>query len=209
MIRKLPKDLEEAEGNMLSTCEQALQENLGRRISLDIRFEGLRLLPVAIRLFNQLVKSYSGTFLLFPDAGSTALAKNNYPELTDKIYSFKEIDADKVQAGKDTLYIAISPQQYDYEIYQSLCSKHPGVVLMLNGRLEDSAVGIGSVGRERRVSFISSWRKIYWLEPINRGAIQRSYPTGWELYREETNGYVFVEEFEEKPIPELIMQKLI
>ena len=53
---------------------------------------------------------------------------------------------------------------------------------MLNGRLEDAAVGIGSVARERRKGFVASWQQAYWLQPLEGGALMRCFPDDWRLY---------------------------
>jgi hypothetical protein len=39
-------------------------------------------------------------------------------------------------------------------------------VVTLNGRLEDAAVGIGSVARERRRGFGAQWQAAYELRPF-------------------------------------------
>ena len=44
----------------------------------------------------------------------------------------------------------------DYEEFLNLSSKHNGYILMINGKLEDTAIGIGSIGRDRKKKFISS-----------------------------------------------------
>ena len=60
---------------------------------------------------------------------------------------------------------------------------------MLNGRLEDAAVGIGSVARERRKGFVASWQQAYWLQPLEGGALMRCFPDDWRLYRQDPDGY--------------------
>ena len=60
---------------------------------------------------------------------------------------------------------------------------------MLNGRLEDAAVGIGSVARERRKGFCGIWQQAYWLQPLEGGALLRSYPDDWHLFRQDSDGY--------------------
>ena len=43
--------------------------------TVEFRFEGLRIMPVALRLLAALTPAHPGLRLLFPDAGATALAK--------------------------------------------------------------------------------------------------------------------------------------
>ena len=52
---------------------------------------------------------------------------------------------------------------------------------MVNGKLDDASVGIGSVARERRKAFISKWDNIYWLEPLEKGALMHSHGDNWNL----------------------------
>mgnify|MGYP003327609913 CR=1 FL=1 len=79
---------------------------------------------------------------------------------------------------------------------------------MYNGKLEDTAVGIGSVGRDRRSNFIKSWKTAYYLEPINQGALLFDYDNNWQLFSYSELGYVFVKSFEQKP-DELLINSLI
>ena len=59
----------------------------------------------------------------------------------------------------------------------------------LNGRLEDAAVGIGSVARERRRGFVASWTACYWLQPLDAGALMRIHPDDWRVFRQDPDGY--------------------
>ena len=81
---------------------------------------------------------------------------------------------------------------------------HSGPILMLNGRLEDSAVGIGSIARERRRGFISSWEYAYSLEPLQKGALMMSYPDEWQLFSADKDGYRFSSTFKDRPNSEQI-----
>ena len=73
---------------------------------------------------------------------------------------------------------------------------------MLNGRLEDAAVGIGSVARERRKGFVASWQQAYWLQPLEGGALMRCFPDDWRLYRQDPDGYRQLEVLPERPDPD-------
>jgi hypothetical protein len=71
--------------------------------------------------------------------------------------------------------------------------------VVINGALEDAAVGIGSVARQRRRGFLSQWQAAYSLIPLDGSALRRAFPGSWELYRQDTDGYRLVESFEQKP----------
>ena len=86
----------------------------------------------------------------------------------------------------------------------AICQEHRGSMVMLNGRLEDAAVGIGSVARERRRGFVSSWQQAYWLQPLEGGALMRMFPDDWSLYRLDDDGYRQLASMESRPDPEQI-----
>ena len=209
MSEKLPKDLAEAESQIHSCISQFIKSNPADRISINLKLEGLRLMPLVIRFFNNLKQDNIKSILLWPDAGATALAKRDAPEIADYIKSFKDIKKLNYSEFTDYVFIATSPQHYDYEEFESLCTSNPNKIIMINGKLDDSSVGIGSVARKRRKLFISKWQNIYWLEPIQNGALMHSYPADWSLFRSDSDGYRFVKEFNEKPNDELIFESLI
>ena len=121
-------------------------------------------MPVAIRLKESISEASIKSLLLWPDAGATALAKRDAPELSDNIMSFKDVIKSDNNDYTNHLLVAVSPQHYDYEDFENLCNKSDSRIIMLNGKLEDSDVGIGSVARERRKSFIRKWINIYWCK---------------------------------------------
>jgi hypothetical protein len=100
--------------------------------------------------------------------------------------------------------LAVGPQPSDYDEFEAVCGEHAGPVVMLNGRLEDAAVGIGSVARERRRGFVATWQQAYWLQPLEGGALLRSYPEPWQLFRLDSDGYRRLSSFETRPDPETI-----
>ena len=209
MSKRLPKDLAEAESQIFSCISQFIKSNPADRISINLKLEGLRLMPLVIRFFNNLKDNNIKSILLWPDAGATALAKRDAPEIEDYIKSFKDIKKLNNNEFNEYLFIAISPQHYDYQEFESLCTTYTNRIIMINGKLDDSSVGIGSVARKRRKVFISKWENIYWLEPLHKGALMHSYPEDWSLFRSDSDGYRFVKGFKEKPNEELIFESLI
>lgn len=202
----LPADLRAAEDQALGALQAALAAKADGRWTLEWRFEGLRVLPVALRLLENLSDaSQAGQppaaqpRLLFPDAGATALAQRELPVLAGAIASFR--DQKRLQSDGPThgLLLACAPSQAEYDDFEQLCSQHRGPVVMLNGSLEDAAVGIGSVARQRRRGFLATWQSAYALVPLERAALRRAYPGPWELYREGPDGYAPVGSFENRP----------
>ena len=200
----LPADLRAAEAQALAAVVAALGAEPKGRWTVDWRFEGLRLLPVVLR-FSEALLGSAGPMgdqalkVLFPDAGACALAKRDAPELAPLCADLRghmRVQSDGPSRG---VLLAIGPSQSDYDDFESVCGQHLGAVVVINGALEDAAVGIGSVARQRRRGFLSQWQAAYSLIPLDGSALRRAFPGSWELYRQDTDGYRLVESFEQKP----------
>lgn len=204
----LPADLRAAEGQALAALQAALAARENGRWSLEWRFEGLRLLPLALRLLQALQQpaeaaaapgSAAVARLLFPDAGATALAQREAPELASAIASFRDQKRLQSDGASRGLLLACGPSQAEYDDFEQLCSQHRGGVVMLNGSLEDAAVGIGSVARGRRRGFLAEWQSAYALVPLEGAALRHAFPGAWELYSETPQGYLLAASFEKRP----------
>ena len=197
----LPADLLKAEADLLEAVKAALASGDGSRWGATLRFENLRLLPVALRLADALAATSPDLRVLWPDAGAAALARRDAPELAPAIADFNQWTS---KADPDALLLVVGPQPSDYDAFMALCENHRGAVVMLNGRLEDAAVGIGSVARERRRGFVASWQQAYWLQPLEGGALMRSFPEDWSLFRQDPDGYRWLSASANRPDPETL-----
>jgi hypothetical protein len=199
----LPADLRQAESQALAALLAALPSSERGRWSVDWRFEGLRLLPLALRFCQSLLDAGQSPRLVFPDAGACALAKRDAPDLAGRIADFRSQQRRSAEAGEESggtdLLLAVAPAMPDYEEFEQLCCAHRGPVAMLNGRLEDAAVGIGSVARERRRGFVAEWQAAYFLQPLAGSALRRAHPGPWELYRQDSDGFRLAARFDQKP----------
>ena len=207
MTNNLPADLEEAEINVYDSIQSYLLSNSDQSfLSINLKFEGLRLNPIIFRLSNKLTKIKYENILLWADAGGAALAKRDNPELANKIYTFKEFinSSDLI----NSILLVCSPQPYDIEMFEQVCSHAKSTVIMLNGKLEDPIVGIGSVGREMRKRFAEKWQVVYFVQPLSLGALSKKFPNDWDLFKLESNGYSFVKSFEKRPDDETIILNL-
>ncbi|MBM5823866.1 MAG: DUF1995 family protein [Cyanobacteria bacterium M_surface_10_m2_119] len=206
----LPADLRSAEAQALEAVLAALPTQTRGRWSVEWRFEGLRLLPVALRFCASLLEAGHGARLLCPDAGAAALARRDAPELAEQVADFRG----QMRRNQETsmpssdLLLALAPAQPDYEEFEQLCATHAGPVVMLNGTLEDAAVGIGSVARERRRGFLAAWQPAYALQPQEGAALRFAYPGPWELYRQDPDGFRLAARFDQKPDLEAQMEAL-
>ena len=207
MTNNLPADLEEAEINVYDSIQSYFLSNSDQSfLSINLKFEGLRLNPIIFRLSNKLTKIKHENILLWADAGGAALAKRYNPELANKIYTFKEFinSSDLI----NSILLVCSPQPYDIEMFEQVCSHAKSTVIMLNGKLEDPIVGIGSVGREMRKRFAEKWQIVYFVQPLSLGALSKKFPNDWDLFKLESNGYSFVKSFEKRPDDETIILNL-
>ena len=213
----LPADLRSAEAQALEALLAALPSQARGRWSVDWRFEGLRLLPPALRLAAALQEVGQAVRLVFADAGGAALARRDAPGLAEQIVDFR---GQMRQAGEQgagdggdaeqtpPLLLAVAPSPPDYIDFEQLCAGHAGSVVMLNGSLEDAAVGIGSVARDRRRGFLSQWQPAYALQPLEGAALRFAFPGPWELYRQDPDGFRLAASFDQRPDLEMQMEAL-
>jgi len=208
----LPADLRSAEAQALEALQAALPSQARGRWTIDWRFEGLRLLPVALRLAASLREAGVPARLIFADAGGAALARRDAPELADQIADFRGqmrlAGEQATEAEAPALLLAVAPSPPDYGDFEQLCAAHAGPVVMVNGSLEDAAVGIGSVARERRRGFLSQWQPAYGLQPLEGAALRFAYPGPWELYRLDPDGFRLAATFDQRPDLEMQMAAL-
>jgi hypothetical protein len=203
----LPPDLRSAEVQMLEALDAALAAAPAGRWTVELRFEGLKLLPLALRLLRARHPGHPPARLLFPDAGATALAQRDASDLAGAIGSLRDqrrLQEASAEGGSSGLLIVAGPAAADYEAFEPICAAHRGPLALLNGSLEDAAVGIGSVARQRRRGFLSTWRTAYALLPLRGGALRLAFPGEWELYRRDPDGYRQASSFERRPDAEQV-----
>jgi hypothetical protein len=199
----LPPDLRSAEAETLTAVRSALAAEPRGRWTVEWRFEGLRLLAPALRLAGDLLtETGRGGRLLFADEGAAALARRESEILAPRIASFgdeRRRQGDGGEGSGEGLLLLVAPSQTEYDLVEALCGTHRGAVLLLNPNLEDAAVGIGSVARQRRKGFLSTWQTAYALLPDAESTLRRAHPGEWELYRLDPDGYRLVRSFERRP----------
>ncbi len=212
----LPPDLRSAEAETLTAVRSALAAEPRGRWTVEWRFEGLRLLAPALRLAGDLLtEAGRGGRLLFADEGAAALARRESEILAPRIASYgderrRQGDDSGVnsgeagseagsEAGGEGLLLLVAPSQAEYDLVEALCGAHRGAVVLINPNLEDAAVGIGSVARQRRKGFLATWQAAYALLPDGESTVRRAHPGEWELYRLDPDGYRRVRSFERRP----------
>ncbi len=203
----LPHDLLTCEKKLLDALITFLKFDDSKRISVDLRFEGLKLFPLVFRLVDGFNVNSMKSYILFSDIGSASLAKRDYPNQANQIFTYKQLLNEDIFITNSNV-LAVSPQPYDYDLYNDVCSKISVPIIMINGRLEETTIGVGFVGRERRNTFIKSWKNAFYIQPLNKGALYMNYPNQWLLFKYTKIGYIYLEMFDKKPDPDTISELL-
>jgi len=119
------------------------------------------------------------------------LAQRDYPDIKDKIFTFKSFNESKNINNIDSVMISILPQPYDFDSFEPMSDNYQGKHYSLNPKFEDANIGIGSVIRERRKNFVKTWKNIYFLQPLNKAALMHINPNNRLLFKEENKKYFF------------------
>jgi len=202
----LPKDLNKAIEDMEKSVLNSLESDNSRLI-IEFKFEGIKFNRISFKLFNLLAKNYS-VYLTYSDPGAVALAQRDYKEIKDKIFTFKSFTNSTHISESNAILISMLPQPYDFDSFEPMCENFLGRHISINPKFEDANIGIGTVIRERRKSFVKTWTNIYFIQPLNNGALMHISPNNWALFKEKENKYYFVKDFESKPDNETIFINL-
>ena len=203
---KLPKDLNESLKNMEEAIIPSLLDS-NRRFTIELKFEGLKYNKIGITIYKILARK-NNVFITFADQGAAALAQRDYPDIKDKIFTFSSFNESNNIKNNDSVMISMLPQPFDFDSFEEMSENYQGIHYSLNPKFEDLNIGIGSVIRERRKNFVQKWNNIYFLQPINKGALMHIFPNNWLLFKEENKKYFFKKEFEYKPDNETIFVNL-
>ena len=203
----LPRDLNSAIKDMESSVLGNLKNPISNKLMIEFKFEGLKFNNIGISLYKFLDK-YKNVYLTYSDPGAVALAQRDYSEFKNNIFTFKSFNESIHINESESLLISMMPQPYDFDSFEPMCENFNGIHFSLNPKFEDANIGIGSVIRERRKNFVKQWNNIYFIQPINKGALMHISPDNWALFKEQNNKYFFVKEFESKPDNETIFMNL-
>ena len=204
---KLPKDLNTAIIDMEKSVLSNLKETISYRSTIEFKFEGIKFNRIGISLYKVLEKE-NKTYLTFSDPGSVALAKRDFSDIKENIFTFKGFNESVHINESESILISMVPQPFDFDSFEPMCENFKGMHYSLNPKFEDPNIGIGSVIRERRKNFVKTWNNIYFIQPLNKGALMHISPQNWALFKEENNRYYFVKDFEPKPDNETIFINL-
>ena len=200
---RLPKDLNESLKNMEDAIIPSLLDS-NKRFTIEFNFEGLKFNRIGITIYKILSKN-NNVFITFADQGAVALAQRDYPDIKDKIFTFKSFNESNNINNIDSAMISILPQPYDFDSFEPMSDNYQGTHYSLNPKFEDANIGIGSVIRERRKNFVKTWKNIYFLQPLNKAALMHIYPNNWLLFKEENKRYFLKKNLKLNPTMNLFL----
>ena len=203
----LPNDLNKAIEDMEKSVLNSLDSDNSRLI-IEFKFEGIKFNRISFKLFNLLENNNNNVFLTYSDPGAVALAQRDYKEIKDKIFTFKSFTNSPYISESNSILISMLPQPYDFDSFEPMCENFLGKHISINPKFEDANIGIGTVIRERRKNFVKTWTNIYFIQPLNNGALMHIYPNNWALFKEKVNKYYFIKDFDSKPDNETIFINL-
>ena len=203
----LPKDLNTAIKDMENSVLKYLKNPISNKVTIEFRFEGIKFNNIGVCLFKILDK-YNHVYLTFSDPGAVALAKRDFPDIKNNIFTFKSFSESIHINENESLLISMLPQPYDFDSFEPMCDNFLGKHISLNPKFEDANIGIGTVIRERRKNFVKTWTNIYFIQPLNNGALMHISPNNWALFKEIDNKYYFVKDFDSRPDNETIFINL-
>jgi hypothetical protein len=206
-MTELPDTLEAAIAQAQTATQAALQAGY-TRLSVELLFPELKVMPVAQQFVPMFEAMGQGVKVFFADAGTAAWAKQNWPGAS---YQFGSLDVAgsrqttsvEEQIGTDDrIYVFVAPTAVEVgpveQIFEA-AGERPSI--LLNPRLEDVAtIGIGYAGRQLRQRFLNTIEPCYLLRPLGDNLVLlRLYPHPWQVWLEQEGTWQVIGESQEKP----------
>ena len=198
----IPTTLPEATEQAKAATEAALAAGIVR-LQVEMAIPELKHQPIA----EQFLSLFEGKQfkVFFPDAGAAALARRDWNNPDFTIKGLGEL-SDPVD-DDDDIYMVVNPSSVEVAMVESLCNAAlDRPVMLLNPKLEDVAVvGIGYAARQLRDRFLSQIETCYYIRAIDGGALYRSYPGPWQIWRETApEEYELLQDLSSRPSGEEI-----
>ncbi len=207
-MTQIPTSLEEAIAQAQGATQAAIADGL-RRLQVELVIPELKVMPVAEKFLPVLENLNEQLRIFFPDAGAAALARRDWGEKPYSIRGIGELKA-AIQP-EETVFLFIEPSSVEVKDVEALCDEiGDRTVIFLNPRLEDIAtIGIGYAGRQLRERFLSTFDSCYYLRSLEGAALFRCYPSSWQLWLENEDGYELLTDFPSRPSGEQIDNVLL
>lgn len=199
----LPRTFDESLNQMATAVQQGVAAGKYRG-QIEFRTPDLNGLAILEVLVAHLPKPVQ---VLFPDAGAAALATQQAAPAEDVVFrSLTMAQADEYWASF-VLYQVSGVEIQRAEQLAGLVLERP--LVLVNPQLDAGVVGIGLAGRQLRTRFLNTFEMLYFLEPLEGGALRRSYPANWEVWQEQNGEYTLRSERGQRPNLEEINQTLV
>lgn len=198
-MSELPRTLDETLIELNRAVTRAIEDGQ-TRLQVTIKIPGLDILPVVQSLVTELTAPQA---VVFTDPGAAALARRTLGTVDYDLRGISEL----LRSGLDyNAFILLEPGAVEVEAVEKLASAASGKpLLLINSRLEEvGMVGIGLAGRQLRQRFLSTFKTVYTIQPLDAGAVYRCYPRRWQLWREVEGDYVLAAELDQQPSGEEI-----
>ncbi len=204
-MAELPKTLEEAIAQAKEATTAALND--GRtKLQIELIFPEIALQAQSIaKEFIPVFEQFGlQPKVFFPDTGAAALARRDWgdvPFQIEDVGTSRTPIEGKIQP-EDEAFLLVSPSAIEVaqvEKLSNLAGERPFV--LLNPQMEDMyVVGIGLAGRRLRDRFVSTIESCYYLRPLDKAALMRSYPSQWQVWLEVDDEYQLIAEEPQKPV---------
>jgi hypothetical protein len=177
----LPDTLEAAISQSVEATQAALAEGC-KRLQIEILFPELKPMPVAQQYLQQIPELGTQFKVFFADAGAAALARRDWGETPYTLRGVNELL--EPVAPEDEAFVFVAPTPVEVNTVEKICEQAGDrPCILLNPVLQDvSVVGIGYTARQLRERFLSQIETVYCLRPLDKGAVFRSYPSGWQVW---------------------------
>jgi hypothetical protein len=204
----LPQTLEEAVEQAKVATKAALDDGY-TRLQVELQFPELKIMPIAQQFVPAFEDLGSQLRVYFPDAGSAALARRDWGEKPYTIRGIRDLKSE-IQPDEQ-LIVFVEPSSVEVQEVEQLCQiAMDRPVVLLNPHMEDIVmIGIGLAGRQLRERFLNTFESCYYLQPLEKAAIFRAYPAGWQVWIEKESDYELVSETPQKPVGEALDQILM
>jgi len=216
LMADFPQTLDEAVAQAIVATQAAIAAGY-RRLSVELALPELKPLPVAYQYLPALEAYGDGLKIFFSDAGTAALVKRDWADMTLRTKSVDVAGArqtstiEELVEPADQAFLFVAPTAVEVRVVEQICDAVGDLpVVLFCPRLEDvGTVGIGYTARQMRSRFLSTIEPCYYLRPLSGAALLRNYPSPWQIWEETEAGYSLLAEEPLRPSGERIDEILM
>ncbi|MBL1174052.1 DUF1995 family protein [Pantanalinema sp. GBBB05] len=206
-----PQSLDAAIDQARTATQAALAAGY-TRVQIEILIPELKPLEPAHQFLSVFEELGSGLKIFFSDAGAAALARRDWGDVPYRLSSLDVAGSRQTSTvtelvdPDDQAFLVVAPTSVEVAPVEQVCEaagERP--IVLFNPQLEDvGTVGIGYSARKLRERFLDTIEPCYYLRPLDGAAILRCYPSPWQVWLEQENGYALIAEELTKPSAETL-----